>query len=410
MVGLKILMSTRPQTPQWFVLRGSSREGPFDSESLRKNLVEGALTGLELAWTEGMPAWQSISTIPLFSSVKKKGGTRTDLIWTMPIKTEASVPPSEKKKFALPRLKLGFRVAPALALLATALLVVGIFATFELYLTLPAPIQQAVQVAWYQNHPILRDYLDPASETDEFPPQFIPELRRLLLPLSETGKAPEIQIFPVAVARKRPMIWIATNLPTESRLDLLVTNEGYREARQFSFISPLGNAVVLGEVTVGEYTISVCNQTKSVCREKQLFLGGFKTAAFKESLNKQTAGNSSVAVNDRATLQAILGALKRAFDAPRTARTSVTLKDAFFPSYERAKKLAAPLLSRPSISPSEHALAVRALLDNLEQARTLIDQATRGNLDSAQLLKDFAPVEKSFLEAGRLLLRDAAEL
>jgi hypothetical protein len=45
--------------PQWYVARpGGQREGPMTLDTLKQKAASGSVTGADMVWREGMPAWQ----------------------------------------------------------------------------------------------------------------------------------------------------------------------------------------------------------------------------------------------------------------------------------------------------------------------------------------------------------------
>jgi hypothetical protein len=48
----------------WFYARGQEKSGPIPEPELRSLMVSGAVSGQDLAWTEGMPNWAPLSSIP----------------------------------------------------------------------------------------------------------------------------------------------------------------------------------------------------------------------------------------------------------------------------------------------------------------------------------------------------------
>lgn len=49
---------------QWFYARGTQQQGPVDVDTLRRMIAAGQVVGTDLAWRDGMPNWQPVSSIP----------------------------------------------------------------------------------------------------------------------------------------------------------------------------------------------------------------------------------------------------------------------------------------------------------------------------------------------------------
>jgi hypothetical protein len=49
---------------QWYYSKNASQLGPVPLEELCAKIASGEVTGADMAWTEGMPDWRPISSIP----------------------------------------------------------------------------------------------------------------------------------------------------------------------------------------------------------------------------------------------------------------------------------------------------------------------------------------------------------